>query len=267
MGPIYLPKPTIQTWRSNEEVFNNKWNFPNAVGAIDGKHIRIQSPPFSCSTHYNYKSFFSIVLLAVADPNYKFTLVEIGAAGSQSDGGVFSRSVFGKLMLTDRIDFPAPKNVGSRILPHVILGDDAFPLRTYIMKPYPGKFLTEDKRTFNYRMSRGRMVVECSFGILAARWRILHTCIKADISFTKQIVHASVILHNFLLSKNDLNSITPDVINGNEIAEGNWREAGILPSISIQGSNNHTFSATNVREDFSKYFNNEGAVNWQRSRI
>src|SRR5882757_8064983 len=62
LGPIYLPTPTEEIWRQNEKGFNNKWNFPNAVGSIDGKHCRIIAPTFGGSTCYNYKHFHSLVL-------------------------------------------------------------------------------------------------------------------------------------------------------------------------------------------------------------
>lgn len=71
MRPIYLQSPKRNDWEKSEEVFRERWNFPFCVGAIDGKHVRVKSPWKSGSLNYNYKGFFSIVVLAVVSGDYK----------------------------------------------------------------------------------------------------------------------------------------------------------------------------------------------------
>lgn len=147
------------------------WNFVNCIGAIDGKHIVVQAPAHSGSTFYNYHGCHSLVLLAICDANYCFTCVDIGAEGRQSDGGIFQRSDIGIAFENNLLNVPSPENVSENcILPFVLVGDEAFPLKTYMMRPFPRKSLTYEKRIFNYRLSRARRIIESTFGLLVARW-------------------------------------------------------------------------------------------------
>jgi hypothetical protein len=172
---------------------------------MDGKHVQIQAPAKSGSLYFNYKKTFSVVLLACADANYKFIFVDIGAYGSNSDGGIFRYSVFGEAFENNDLSVPPPSELpGTNItVPYVLVADEAFLLRNYIMRPYPGRHLTLEQRIFNYRLSRARRIIENTFGILAARWRILRTTILANITNIDKIVQAIVCLHNFVKTVND----------------------------------------------------------------
>lgn len=91
LQPIHMPQPTEEIFKNIANDFWNLWQFPNCVGAIDGKHIRIKCPQGSGSLLYNYKKI-SIVLQGISDANYKFITIEVGGYGKQSDGGTFSSS-------------------------------------------------------------------------------------------------------------------------------------------------------------------------------
>jgi len=122
------------------------------------------------------KTFFSLVLMAVCDARYVFSFVDIGDYGSNNDSEVFRRSAIGKSFFNKEMNLPNPEyienlqNFGS--IPYYLVGDDAFPLQQWLMKPYPGQGIQESQAIFNYRLSRARRVIENAFGILAARWRV-----------------------------------------------------------------------------------------------
>ena len=92
----YLKNPsTPEEWKSIFKDFEKFWNFPNCIGAIDGKHVLMQAPANSGSAYFNYKKTFSNVLMAVYNAKYQFTLVDIGDIGRQSDGSVYGSSHLG----------------------------------------------------------------------------------------------------------------------------------------------------------------------------
>lgn len=166
----------------------------------------LQAPPNSGSTYYNYKGHFSINLLAISDANYCFTIVDIGAEGRQSDGGVFCNSEIGKRFEANSFKLPTPKQIENNgpALPYVLVADEAFPLSMYMMRPYPrsGK-LDIGKKIFNYRLSRARRIVESAFGMLVNRWRIYRKPIITNISNARKIIQATVALHNFIIQNKE----------------------------------------------------------------
>ena len=96
MENIYLPEPTTEIWKQSAKVFEDFWQFPNCIGSIDRKHITIKCPNKTGSNHFCYLNKFSIVLMAIAGPDYKFICVDIGGYGKNSDGGIFDSSNMGQ---------------------------------------------------------------------------------------------------------------------------------------------------------------------------
>jgi len=193
-----MPK-TQEEWLNVEKKYEDVWNFPHCIGAVDGKHVQLQAP--SGSNVFNYKSTFSIILMVVVDADYNFLYADVGCQGRISDSEVIQNTSFFKRLKEEKLEIPPAKKFTGRekAVPYVFVADDVFPLEENIIKPYPGSHEKGSaKRIFNYRLSRARRVVENVFGILSAVFRVLHKPMLLEPKKAKLVVITCVYLHNFL---------------------------------------------------------------------
>lgn len=260
---------TEAAWREVEELFRRRWNLPHALGALDGKHVRIKKPAGGGSLYYNYKGFHSIILLALVDADYRFRWIDIGANGCASDCQVFNHSDLRRCIEDGSIDYPPdePLPNDDEDMPYFIVGDDAFPLREWLMKPFPGRILTHDEKVFNYRISRARRVVENAFGIMANRFRCLHHAMEQKVATVHKIVNTCVVLHNFArihFPGAGANQLDRPLGDGN-LARGAWRNAFNWADVrNIRGGNIDAVAAKQQRETLKRYFASPaGRVPWQ----
>lgn len=264
--PIFLPDLSTIDLNKKASEFCTKWNFPNCVLAIDGKHVRIRCPEKTGSLFFNYKDYFSIVMLAMVDANYKFIAVDVGSFGREGDSGIFLKSTMGQQILDGSFGFPEKKQLpgSDKVLPHVIVGDEAFRLHSNIMKPYTRQSARHDKSkaVFNYRLSRARRVTENAFGLLSQIFRVFYQPINIDPMTCDDLILVACCLHNLLreayLEENgqpffeERKSSTTFQINN------------LLPITRGGGFTNA--EGFLVRDSFKDFFNNEGSVSWQEDK-
>lgn len=253
LQPLYLATPTEAVWINSEIGFREQWNFPNCIGSIDGKHVRIKSPNKSGSSYFCYKNYFSIVLLAIVDPNYNFLVVDIGSYGRHSDSSIFENSSFYRNYVDGKTILPPKPLPGTNTpVPHVFLGDEGFKLQTYLMRPFP-RISTGDndeKRNFNKRLSRARRVVENAFGIMVQKWRLFLRPIEGDVDNVVHVVKAACCLHNYIKSTCNTNYATTS-----EDVEPIERNTSTAFSAYTPGRERSSNAAQAVRNHFVNYFN------------
>ena len=257
-------------WKAVAAEFQRKWNVPHAIGALDGKHVRIKKPVHSGSLYHNYKGFFSVVLMALVDADYKFLYTDVGGQGHMSDCQIFNASELkdaldaGDLHLPD----PDPMPNDDQDTPYFILGDDAFALRVHLMKPFSQRALTRDLRIYNYRISRGRRVVENAFGILARRFQCFLGTLQQTPQVVIQMVHAAICLHNLMrlrmpaaLRDRHLDREDDD----HQLIPGAWRQdANMIPMDARHQGVRDLEVAKRQRQTLVAYFNSPaGEVPWQ----
>lgn len=157
-------------------------------------------------------------------------------------------------MYSEKLNLPTPTclpNTSNFPQPFVLVGDEAFGLHKNLLRPFPGRGLTSKLRVFNYRLSRARRIVECAFGILANKWRVLHSPILVAPDFTDDIVKACCVLHNYVRRRDGYNfedtlSNPFDDYENIEVTRPGTRHEGI-----------------EVRDYFSDYFIGAGSVPFQ----
>lgn len=202
----YMAIPSTEKWINLANRFYEIWNMPNCLGAMDGKHIRIQQLPNSGSTNYNYKNYHSIILFAVCDADGLFIMVETGYAGRNSDGGIFKTSPISYWLERDGINIPTaaplPHDPTQQKVPYFFVADNAFPLTRRVLRPYPMARITNEKRIYNYRHARARKTIECAFGMMTQKFQVFLTTIRClKYETINNIIKSACVLHNFIRLK------------------------------------------------------------------
>ncbi|CAF2392190.1 unnamed protein product [Rotaria sp. Silwood2] len=187
--------------------------FPQCAGAIDGTHFAILAPVDNAADYYNWKAYHSMHAQFLVDHTYLIRSVVVSWLGSVHDSRVFGSSrLYEKITQTDLLSSHR-KIIEGESMPAFFVADSAYPLSENLLKPYRNVNLTSDQMTFNYRLSRARVVVECAIGRLVGekkhltrksfqgnlfigRWRGLSKCIDCATEKVSTVILAAVILHN-----------------------------------------------------------------------
>ena len=194
----YIKFPSGEQVDSAVDGFKTKWGVPQCVGAIDGSHIPISAPALNHTDYYNRKGWYSVVLQGLVDHSYRFLDVYVGWPGSVHDARVFAHSaLYTRLSGGELLPSSKAITLNGVNIPLFIVGDSAYPLETWLMKPFSqSAAVTPQHRTYNYRISRARVVAENAFGRLKARWRRLMKRNDMHTQNIPTVITAACVLHN-----------------------------------------------------------------------
>ena len=131
---------------------------------------------------------------AMVDDNYCFRYIDIGAPGRHSDGGTFNQRSLKKKIENKELNIPDE---------FVVIGNSAFPLKSYLIRPYPRKRANKENQIYNYRLCRARRTVENAFGVLVSRFRIFEKPFATKVETAKKIVRTACAIHNWLRCNGD----------------------------------------------------------------
>ncbi|KAL0374179.1 UNVERIFIED_CONTAM: hypothetical protein Sradi_3333600 [Sesamum radiatum] len=183
--------------------------FDDCIGAIDGTHVKARLPQGQAIPYMGRKGYATQNILAVVDFNMCFTFVWAGWEGAAHDN-----RIFGEAIRRLDLNFPLPK--GKKYY----LVDAGYSHMPGYMGPYRGdniRYHLEDfrrarsgqqraprnfKEKFNYYHSSCRNIIERTFGVWKARWNILCDMPYFHIDTQREIVLATMAIHNYIRKKN-----------------------------------------------------------------
>lgn len=176
--------------------FESKGGVPGIVGALDGCHFQVDAYGINEQDYINRKFYHSINVAGICLPNKLFSYVCVGFPGSVHDARVFRLSdLYRKIQNNPEELFVNPS--------YHIICDSAYASETYVVPLYKASLAnTAEKRLFNRKASKSRVVIEHSFGDLKGTWRrTLH--VKGKIERCIRIIVTAFVLHNFLIMNNE----------------------------------------------------------------
>ncbi|XP_016418989.1 putative nuclease HARBI1 [Sinocyclocheilus rhinocerous] len=195
--PEVITIPQAEKLKELSLNFEQRWGLPQCVGAIDGSHIPILAPQEYHTEYFNRKRWYSIVLQAVVDAKGLFWNVFAGLPGSLHDARVLRLSALWELAERRHLFAQQYRNINGQDVGFYILGDAAYPLTSWLMKPFPDNgFLTAQQQVYNHKTSKARVVVENAFGRLKGRWRCLLKRNDCNLERVKSMVLTCCVLHN-----------------------------------------------------------------------
>ncbi|XP_033752818.1 uncharacterized protein LOC117336159 [Pecten maximus] len=273
MNEVMAVPTSPEEWRVIADGFRTKWNFPHTLGALDGKHVAVRCPPKSGSTYFNYKKFFSIVLLALVDADYKIIWADIGGRGAASDAQIWNDSDLKEATESGEINHPPPDPLpnDTQSVDWFYIGDDAFGLRNFMQKPFSQRSLTREERIFNYRLSRARRVSENAFGILANRFQVMLTTMQHDPATVRLITTTCIVLHNLMRTRYPTmqNQLVDREDANHQLIPGAWRQDRHMEDcVTVQGPNTGNKEGKRLRNLIKHWVNSDaGEVSWQDNMI
>lgn len=248
----YMPQDP-ESFKSKMQEMYDMWQFPFCWAAVDGCHIPIKCPPGGAEArkeYYNYKHFYSVILMAMVDSKYRFVWGSCGFPGNSHDAIILeSTSIWANLKDNGYIPNIGEK-VGNVNVPPLLIADSAFSMQPWLLKPYTHAVLTTEQRYFNYRLSRARMVVEGAFGHLKGRWRVLMRKNESSPSEVKMATLACMVLHNICIEKGERISNNLDLAidpSTNEM-QGWQKIRDVLQMTSCQKVRDTCVQASKIRD-------------------
>ena len=145
---------------------------------------------------------------------------------------------------------PCPKVIveGETAVGICILGDPAYPLLPFLIKEYADGGITPHDKFFGYSLCRARMVIQCAFGRLKARFGALRRAMDINIAELPNVIMACFILHNFCEMHGE--SVGGDVVKSVMKYDQEFQP----PTVGSYRANSNEIGGEKTRQIFARFF-------------
>ena len=227
-----FPESEAET-RAGIKTFQDLSNLPSIVGTIDGSHERIKAPKDSAVDYFSRYQQHDFIIQAVVNGQKLFLDFACGYPGSMHDARVLRRSAIFRRAEGRDILIALTVNINGNELGPYLVGDSAYPLSPWLMKLYSEGTRDRDEIKSNKELSSARVKVECAFGLIQSRWRILQKRFDSTIGFAVKNAIACAVLRNLCIrlgynreeEDKDDNNPCPPIAGSNIIRDAdNMRE-------------------------------------------
>uniref|UniRef100_A0A8C4RM29 Putative nuclease HARBI1 n=1 Tax=Erpetoichthys calabaricus TaxID=27687 RepID=A0A8C4RM29_ERPCA len=243
---VFLPRlmqiPDPEKLAEISDYFERRWSVPNCVGVVHVSHIPIVAPQEYQCDYLNQQDWHSVILQAVVDGRGLFWHVCVGIPGSVHDAKVLKQSDLWQLGNNAFFQPNETRNIGGQEVGYYLIGDAAYPLQKWLMKPYfDTGTLTGAQRTYNSIICTARSVIDNAFDRLQGRWQCLVKRSDCNVNLVKSMVLTCCILHNLCESRGEVFR-----------EEWRWPAAPQQPTVPVYQE--RVTEGTEVREALLHYF-------------
>lgn len=169
----HMPYLTEELLEQTAKEYEHIRRYPNCVATISSIQICNKCPKNSDVDDSSYKRLYYINLQGLVDSKYKFLSVEAVTSENQNDGSFFLESALYKHLEEGTFPFPEPRPLPGTATkhPYVVVGDQRYPLKEYLMRPYTSgsEKISPTIEAFNSRHNQVKEAADRAFGILLAK--------------------------------------------------------------------------------------------------
>lgn len=177
---------TLQEMNQSKHLFYNICGFPNTIGAIDCTHVKIQAPVFNENDYVDRKGQHSLNIQCICDANNKLINIVARWPGSCHDARILRESQVSHHFENNEVDA-------------MLIGDNGYPCKDWLMVPFLNP-VTNGQQMYNSSLTRTRVIIEQTFGILKRRFHSLHGELRYTPEKACTIITACAVLHNIAIN-------------------------------------------------------------------